>query len=258
MTAELTETEKVAEPAETVKTFIGKNHDYFFRKWEVAAQRGRTWSWNWAAFLIGPVWLAYRKMYACTWMVLGVIAVESVVAYAIDLPDSVDSSVGVAIGVVLGMNGNHLYKRHVEKKVEEITAANRVDQVDDALRRRGGTSIPAIFGYIGILFLFVVTMTVIEVRPFAVTDAGYPECTSPLAAEQYKKLFNSSDYASIKGVQVDDVLRQKKISASSDGKTLVCQATVVMDDGSDMLYELTFTPAEDSGHFYVHGKPVTP
>lgn len=241
---------------EAIQTFIGKKHDYFLGKWEQAQRNNRTMSWNWPAFLIGPVWLAYRKMYAYTWMVIGFIVLESVVEYALDLPSQVGSGVGIAIGVVLGMHGNHLYKLHVHKKVKEITTTARTDLVDDQLRRRGGTSVPAVFAYIGILIVTVVVLTIIQVRPFAVTNAGYPECTSPLAAQQYGNLLNDTTYASIKNVQVEDVLEQKKISETPDGKTLVCQAKVIMDDGSDMLYQLTFTPAEDTGHFYVRGKPV--
>lgn len=47
--------------AENLKLFIGKNYEYFFKKWTIAEKRRSKLSWNWAAFLLGFSWMAYRK-----------------------------------------------------------------------------------------------------------------------------------------------------------------------------------------------------
>ena len=41
--------------------FIGRNYDYFLRKWEIAEQKKSKTSWNWAAFVFGGRgWLTGR------------------------------------------------------------------------------------------------------------------------------------------------------------------------------------------------------
>lgn len=41
--------------------YIQKNQAYYLSKF---CSRGGKIGWNWAAFFLGPLWLAYRKMYA--------------------------------------------------------------------------------------------------------------------------------------------------------------------------------------------------
>lgn len=43
------------------QAFVQKNHDYYVRYFQ---RRGGKLSWNWSAFLLGPLWLIYRKMFA--------------------------------------------------------------------------------------------------------------------------------------------------------------------------------------------------
>ncbi|QSN63742.1 DUF2628 domain-containing protein [Caballeronia sp. M1242] len=42
--------------------FVGKNIEYYSRKWVIQNTRMSKRTWNGAAFLLGPVWLVYRKM----------------------------------------------------------------------------------------------------------------------------------------------------------------------------------------------------
>lgn len=88
-----------------------------------------------------------------------------------------------------------------------------------------------------------------------VTRAGYPTCTSRDAADQFKKLFDESQYARNMNLTVVDVVDQRKISESPNGEKLVCQATLMLNNANKESFKFTFTPAKD-GEFYVEGEPV--
>ena len=72
--------------AEAVELFVGKNHAYFARKWEIASKRRNRQSWNWAAFLVGFGWMGYRKMYLYSWIFIGVIGAEALCEIAFGFP----------------------------------------------------------------------------------------------------------------------------------------------------------------------------
>lgn len=46
---------------DAVQTFVGKNYDYYQRKWELAPSSIKVFKV--AAFFLGVVWMVYRKMY---------------------------------------------------------------------------------------------------------------------------------------------------------------------------------------------------
>ena len=133
---------------ESSKIFIGKNYDYFLRKWEIAEQKKSKTSWNWAAFVFGGAWMAYRKMYIYSWIFLGVVVLEILCEYAFGFPEKFSNIINISIAVTVGLQGNSLYKQHVEKKTREIIAMNTPDQAQNELVRQGGTNIGATIGFI--------------------------------------------------------------------------------------------------------------
>ena len=46
-----------------LEKFVGKNSDYYVRKFEEMQITGNKISWNWPAFFISGYWMLYRKMY---------------------------------------------------------------------------------------------------------------------------------------------------------------------------------------------------
>jgi hypothetical protein len=130
-----------------IATFVGKKLSFYLKKWEVMRVKGSINSWNWAAFFLSLFWLAYRKMYMFSAILVGVIVIESLAEYALGVPDRFSNVVGVIVSVVCSMQGNYWYKRHVERTVRDVMAQKRpVEETIAELARRGGTSVLAALG----------------------------------------------------------------------------------------------------------------
>ncbi len=146
---------------ESLELFIGKNHDYFARKWAIAEQKKSKQSWNWAAFLLGFSWMAYRKMYLYSWIFIGVVIIEILCEYAFNLPDKLSNAINIGIAVTFGWQGNYLYKLHAEKKIKEITAMNSPEQIKVELAKQGGTNIGAAIGFVVALAAIMLLVIVV-------------------------------------------------------------------------------------------------
>ena len=147
--------EPVDEKKEYRKAFVGRSkadkYDWKFFKLE----NGKG-SWNWCAWLFGPAWLVYRKLYmqaliycAC---VLGMYAV-AFAAEAIFLPLNTAtvgaSIISIAITIYLGLKGDKMYFNKVNKCYES-------NDRDKWIRKYGGTSVKALIlffvAYIAAIF----------------------------------------------------------------------------------------------------------
>jgi hypothetical protein len=148
---------------ESARIFVGKNYDYFLRKWGIAEQKKSKQSWNWAAFLVGFAWMAYRKMYLYSWIFVGVVIVETLCEYAFGLPEKLSNAINLGIAATFGWQGNSWYKRHVEQKVKEITKMNTPEQAKLELVRQGGTNIGAAIGFfVALVAIITLVLAVAE------------------------------------------------------------------------------------------------
>lgn len=141
---------------EAVKLFIGKNYDYFLKSWNIAEKKTSKHSWNWAAFIVGFGWMAYRKMYLYAWIFIGAVVVEALCEIAFGFSGKISNAINLGIAVAFGMHGNYLYKLHVEKKTKEIMSLNASEQIKIELSRQGGTSIGAAAGFVFALLLILI------------------------------------------------------------------------------------------------------
>ena len=146
---------------EAIQIFVGKNHDYFERKWAVAAQKKNQLSWNWAAFLAGFGWMGFRKMYLYSWIFIGVVTVEMIAELAIGVPSAISNGVNFGIAIFFGRKANAWYKQHVDQRVDQILASHSPDQARIELARQGGTNIGAAAGFVAALFVLLVMIGVI-------------------------------------------------------------------------------------------------
>jgi hypothetical protein len=134
-----------------IAAYVGKKADWFEKKWAIAAARKNRLSWNWAACLLGPVWMAYRCMYRQAAAVLG----ASLALTLIELlyfPKSFEATtfdpVTIAIAVTLGWCGNGLYKTHVERRIETLRpSATPGASFLALLEAQGGTNWLAALGF---------------------------------------------------------------------------------------------------------------
>ena len=57
-------------PAKELAAFVGPNAAYYLPRFQKMAKNGSKCHWNWAAFLLTPYWLLYRKQYLSGILVL--------------------------------------------------------------------------------------------------------------------------------------------------------------------------------------------
>src|SRR5207253_3232704 len=141
-----------SEQESLLRTFVGKNYEYYSRKWAEAEQKPNKNSWNWAAFFLSPWWTAYRKMYRYAWIPLAVVVVFG-------LPGGVATAISVAIAVTYGLQGNRWYRTHAEQKIKQITSTGGSDETMRLrVAKEGGTSAGAVIAFVGafLVLLFAV------------------------------------------------------------------------------------------------------
>ena len=103
--------------------------------------------------------MAYRKMYAYSFLFIGFVLAETAMEDFFHLSDHVSRAVTIGINVSFGFLGNMMYRHHVNTKVAEITAQASPAQVDAELARQGGTSVLAVFGFLLLFFAAIVLYT---------------------------------------------------------------------------------------------------
>lgn len=131
-----------------LSAYAGRRAAYYLTRWS----RGDHWGFNWAAFVFGYVWLAYRGLYravavvAAIWMFTQLGLALLARGHLHDADDAgalVTLGAGVALGVsiVLGQYANYWYYRRAERAVTDARARSPLESVRLLiLRRHGGTS----------------------------------------------------------------------------------------------------------------------
>jgi len=131
---ELTEEEKL----------IGDNGWMYILRFKQMKERNSIFTWNWWAFLLGPIWFAYHKMYAWTVALLGIDAVFTVID---------TKSIGtILIDIIIAIFANRFLMDHIDalkRKVDMLSNEKR----EQYITRHGGTSIAATVLIVGIYYL---------------------------------------------------------------------------------------------------------
>jgi TPR repeat protein len=111
------------------KAAIGEGADYYLDIFKRFDANGVSVSWNWAAFLFGPLWLLSRNMvlYSLLYflsfpILLGIFSIESIYLTVLV----------IFFNVFISLIGNTLYYFHVRKKINKVTAvySDRYVQID--------------------------------------------------------------------------------------------------------------------------------
>src|SRR5699024_11165209 len=142
-----------------LKNYIGKNKDYYLKKWKLDSEGKptKTLSMNWAGFFLTVFWAGYRKMYGLILIIFGdLLALDSIVYFA-DL--TVSSGIGVVGRVIFGLNRNQLYYEKAKKAIEKSDGSQSpAKELQDA----GGTS------KLGLLFTVAVFVVYIAISVFSI------------------------------------------------------------------------------------------
>lgn len=125
---------------------VGGNFPIYRQRWRldqgIATGSG---TWHWPAFLLGLIWMMYRKMYRLAAMWVGLLLLVSVVETLLDVPDGLSLVITFALSITTGIFGNSWYLAHCQRLIAQ---ARTVTGGDDArlrseLSARGGTSVVA-------------------------------------------------------------------------------------------------------------------
>jgi len=126
---------------EALRTFIGKNYEYYANKWGLMPDRKSKSSFNWGGFFLGPLWMVYRKMYLYSWVFVGIGFAIGFLEMIFNVPKSISNATNIALAVTVGIQGNSWYRNHVENKIREVMASAASSEAARAeLARRGGIS----------------------------------------------------------------------------------------------------------------------
>ena len=136
-----------ASTKEGLQAFVGVKYDSRYKKrWDSMSDRHSKLSWNWACFLFGPFWMAYRKMYKLSFGYLAVYFILELVVNMLGDGLSAIGFVDTIIWIGLTIFANYFYlvksKNEVESR-KSLSAENRKKELSQA----GGTSIGAVFAY---------------------------------------------------------------------------------------------------------------
>jgi|GEM_PF-1113627 hypothetical protein len=137
---------------EAARLFVGTNHAFYLRSWGVEGSGGH--AWNWPAFLFGPSWLLYRKMYGYAFAWLAFVVVESLLESRFDVSIVLSYGISIAVNLVIASIGNALYRKHFERAVRTISPGRDPASLRTELVRQGGTSLAGAI-VLSILFALV-------------------------------------------------------------------------------------------------------
>ncbi|GAA0451324.1 DUF2628 domain-containing protein [Alkalibacillus silvisoli] len=156
---------------ELVQDFIGHKYWYYLKSFTNMKRKQSKLSWNFAAFLLGIAWLAFRKMYrhAAAFGVIIAVLIGLMVFRQVH-EQSPEQFWVVVVGVLLlthliiGFLGNHYYMYHVYRHVKVIayTPVSREKQVKGA-EQTGRTSLISSVSAI-------LTLAVVGLMYFVVVD----------------------------------------------------------------------------------------
>ncbi|MDB5349656.1 MAG: hypothetical protein JWN86_903 [Planctomycetota bacterium] len=153
--------------------FVGPKASYYLDKWRAPLSgNGSDAGFNWAAFFLSGLWLAYRKMYLATFIFLGIIAVETFVEEMIyasmnvgpQAQKGIGRIINLIIAFVCGRFGNTWYLSHALKVVNDVRSQGLPeDETAAVLARRGGRSVWLALGAM-VMFTAVLVATFIAVE----------------------------------------------------------------------------------------------
>lgn len=159
-----------------VRAIVGPRLDRYATRWRhmyVAKGHldgiGTAVSWNWSAFLFGPFWLCYRRLYPHAAVIAAVLATtlmgDLYISPAVRVFDGI-------VFAILGTFGNALYFSHVRGKVREAETQGTEAQVLAFAQSHGGPNPVAAVGAVGLYALLVGATAALESG--AITALGEP------------------------------------------------------------------------------------
>jgi hypothetical protein len=149
----------LADNITVLRAFVGPNFERYQQQWAALDRSQGHNAWNWSAFLFGFVWLAYRKMYMYSAIVIGSMFLLGVFEELLNLPNSLSNATSFGFAIAVGLLGNYLYRVHTRKKISELPSHLSKEETITAASQLGGTSVGAAIGA-AVLIVFLIVVSV--------------------------------------------------------------------------------------------------
>lgn len=108
--------------------YIGKNTDKYlpkFKQFNVEGIDNFSATWNWSAFLAGPLWMLYRKLY----LYFIIFFVITCIPYF-----------GILTWIAAGIIANYIYYKQAKAKILEVKSSHSAVNIPETLARIGGVN----------------------------------------------------------------------------------------------------------------------
>lgn len=122
---------------------IGPGAFGYEEKFKKMREKNSMINWNWGAFLLGPIWFGYRKMYA-----MALVTMAMAGFFGILFQYQLAMIVSVILDVAMGLFGDRIYLEHIARLERKIGKVSQ-DKKPTFIRRHGGVAV----GFVMILFL---------------------------------------------------------------------------------------------------------
>lgn len=192
---------------EDLMTFVDKNQDYYYRKWDLRNGKKKGITFNIAAFFLTIFWLGFRRMYLYVFIYsLFFLAIEYLSYLFTGIAGIglvINSYLGTAIGIAFGFYGNKLYRRHADKKIKKIKETHGdLPRKENILKEKGGRRwYGPIFAALIFLSIYLVPTILLLEQQITMEDPieaiqetefyDYPDVT---IAELFNTMFNEGEW----------------------------------------------------------------
>lgn len=135
--------------------FVGNEYKYYYRdKFNRISSNPKDIGFNLPAFLLGFVWLFYRKMYV---LGLSIIGLMVFIGFLNSYLPQIPSYSGLIVSILLGMRGNGVYYEFVRKKIKKIETEYSSDtEINEHIQKQGGVNSTIVTVFVMIFIVLVI------------------------------------------------------------------------------------------------------
>ena len=136
-----------------VRHLIGPKTEYYVPRFQKIKAEGNIASWNWAAFLVAPFWLMYRKMYGFAAAALAVDVVISIIG------SNLLSLVSLGGYIVFGILGNSIYMHYLENKAKQANSMGEQQRCYFLAANSGVNVLATVLSAVGRVILGIILLS---------------------------------------------------------------------------------------------------
>lgn len=225
---------------EDMRLFVGHNSAYYDRKWQKAEEKNGV-SFNFAAFFLSMLWLGYRKMYKFVlYIALLFLAIDLVLyligyEYNVSGIDPIDRGIGIGVATMLGLYGNHLYKKETEKRVQSIqNTTTTTGEKELQLKKKGGKIwYGPILAFLIIIGVYVIPSLFIPMNVNAVDEVRYSsfyEYPDVEISVMFDSVFDDGEWDHVEDSDTYDIVEYTGIDSQNDDVAIQFQIFADSED----------------------------